>query len=169
LRIDFGDPAKGNSVLYTADSSWRFANGKLAAHNADGNAFLPLIEGVYVQPVARTVADLRDTHVDLDKVIRGTWQSRPVWIVGASSAADTTSPQFWIDVEKKVVVRFFIAFGAGDPLDVHLDDYVQAGEGMLATKVSMFQKGSPLQIEDYADWRPDAPLPDVLFDVAHWH
>src|SRR6476620_5335212 len=27
LRIDFGDPASGNGVLYTADSSWRFAAG----------------------------------------------------------------------------------------------------------------------------------------------
>src|SRR5262245_16103466 len=37
LRIDFGDPAAGNGVLYTADSSWRFRDGKLARASADGN------------------------------------------------------------------------------------------------------------------------------------
>src|SRR5207244_3477953 len=112
---------------------------------------------------------LKDTHVDLTKVTTGTWMSKPVWIVGTTSRADTTSPQFWIDAEKKVVVRFVIAFGAGDPLDVQLDDYVQAGDGMLATKVTMYQKGKPLQVEDYADWRVDVPLPDSVFNVNAWH
>ena len=43
------------------------------------------------------------------------------------------------------------------------------GDGMLATKVTMYQKGKPLQVEDYADWRVDIPLPDSLFDVRNWH
>jgi hypothetical protein len=169
LRIDFGDAANGNGVLYTADSSWRFAGGKLAAHNADGNAFLPLIEGVYVQPVAKTVAELASTHVDLSKVRAGTWMSKPVWVVGTTSASDTTSPQFWVDVERQVVVRFIVSFAPGsDPYDVQLDDYVKAGGGMLATKVSMFVKGMPAQIEDYADWRVDVPVPDSVFDLTAW-
>lgn len=169
LRIDFGDPANGNGVLYTADSSWRFSGGKLATHNADGNAFLPLIEGVYVQPVAKTVAELASTHVDLCKVRAGTWMSRPVWVVGTTSASDTTSPQFWVEVERRVVVRFIMSFAPdSDPFDVQLDDYVKAGGGMLATKVSMFVKGAPAQIEDYADWRVDVPIADSTFDLKAW-
>jgi len=169
LRIDVGDPTSGNGVLYTADSSWRFRDGKLVAHDADGNAFLPLIEGVYVQPVTKTVAELASTHVDLSKVRAGTWMGKPVWVVGATTASDTTSPQFWVDVERQVVLRFIVRFAAGgDPYDVQLDDYVKAGGGMLATKVSMFVKGAPVQIEDYADWRVDVPLPDSVFDVTKW-
>src|SRR5437868_5934786 len=33
LRIDMGDATKGNGVLYTPDSSWRFQGGKLAGKN----------------------------------------------------------------------------------------------------------------------------------------
>jgi hypothetical protein len=169
LRIDFGDATKGNGVLYTPDSSWRFAGGKLTGHNAEGNAFLPLIEGVYVNPIARTVSELAPTHVDLSKVRAGTWMGKPVWVVGTASAADTTSPQFWVDVEHKVVMRMIMSVSAGrDPLDVHLDDYVQAGGGMLATKVSMFVKGAPVQTEDYADWRTDVPLSEAIFNVQSW-
>jgi len=169
LRIDFGDPANGNGVLYTADSSWRFAAGKLTKHDADGNAFLPMIEGVYVQPVAKTVAELASTHIDLSKVRAGTWMSKPVWVVGTTAASDTTTPQFWVDVERQVVVRMIVSFAPGsDPFDVHLDDYVKAGGGMLATKVSMFVRGTPVQIEDYADWRIDVPLPDSVFDLKTW-
>ena len=54
------------------------------------------------------------------------------------------------------------------PYDVQLDDYVKAGGGMLATKVSRFVKGAPAQIEDYADWKVDIPLPDSVFDVTKW-
>ena len=168
LRIDFGDPARGNSVLYTADSSWRFASGKLAAHNADGNAFLPLIEGVYVQPVAKTITELASTHVDLSKVRSGMMGARPVWVVGTTSANDTTSAQFWVDTERKVVLRMIVSFGTGDPLDVHLDDYVPVGTGMLATKITMYSKGAPVQIEDYADWKSDMSLSDALFNAAAW-
>src|SRR5215510_11658169 len=42
LRIDVGDPAAGNGLLYTTDSSWRFRDGKLTAATANGNEFLPL-------------------------------------------------------------------------------------------------------------------------------
>jgi hypothetical protein len=169
LRIDVGDATNGNGVLYTPDSSWRFQAGKLSAKNADGNAFLPLIEGVYVQPVAKTVAELAPTRVDLSKVRSGTWMKRAVWIVGASSAADSTSPQFWVDVERQVVVRMIVTFVVGgDAYDVQLDDYVKAGNGMLATKISMFVKGAPVQTEDYADWRVDVPLADSVFDINAW-
>ena len=169
LRIEFGDPAAGNGVMYTPDSSWRFAGGKLVDSNADGNAFLPLIEGVYVQAVAKTVAELVPTHVDLNRVVAGRWRSRPVWIVGVSIREDTTSPQFWVDVATKVVVRMIVRLGSSPtPLDVHLDDYVAAGGGMLATKISMFSKGSPMQVEDYADWRADVPLTDAMFDLKSW-
>jgi len=68
LRIDFGDPKEGNGAIYTADSLWRVRGGKLANATADGNVFLPLIEGVYVQPVDRTLRELESTRVDMSKV-----------------------------------------------------------------------------------------------------
>lgn len=168
LRIDMGDPARGIGVLYTPDSSWRFNGGKVAAHTADGNPFLPLIEGVYVQPVAKTIAELAPIKVDLAKVTSGTFEGRPVWIVGAASVADSTSPQFWVESERKVVVRMIVPLAGPDPFDIQLGDYVAAGNGMLATKVTMSVKGKPVQIEDYADWKTDIPLADAVFDINAW-
>jgi hypothetical protein len=168
LRIDVGDPAAGNGVLYTADSSWRFRGGKLAGHDANGNPFLPMIEGVYVQPVAKTIAELAPLKIDMSKVRTGTRDGKPVWIVGASSPADSTSPQFWVDTEKKVVVRMIVGLGGPDPFDIHLGDYITAGGGMLATKVTMYVKGAPMQVEDYADWKVDVPISDALFNINAW-
>lgn len=169
LRIDIGDPANGNGILYTADSSWRFRGGKLAAASADGNEFLPVIEGVYVQPVSRTIADLAQSKLDLSRIAHATLDGRAVTIIGVASAADSTSPQLWVDDERNVAVRMIIPGAANrPPFDVRLTDYVPVGDGWLATKVILSIGGVPAQIEDYADWKVDVDLPDAMFSPTAW-
>lgn len=169
LRIDIGDPANGNGILYTADSSWRFRGGKLLGASGDGNEFLPVIEGVYVQPLSRTIADLAQAKLDLSHVAHGTWEGRAATIIGVASTADSTSPQLWVDDERNVAVRMIIPGGENrPPFDVRLTDYVAVGGGWLATKVILSIGGKPAQIEDYADWKVDVDLPDALFSPTAW-
>jgi hypothetical protein len=170
LRIDIGDLSAGNGVIYTADSSFRVRGGKLQSSSASGNEFLPLIEGVYVQPVARTVKELGQMKVDLTRVRTGTWEGKPVWIVGAASASDTTSPQFWVDTDRKLLQRMIISGGDGQPpLDVHLGGYERVGNGAwLATKIEMLQNGARRQAEDYSGWKVDVPVDPAMFDPAQW-
>src|SRR6185312_13490154 len=134
------------------DSSWVVRGGKLASARATGNEFLPMIEGVYVQPVVQTMRQIAHTGVDMRKVASGSYAGRPVWIVGASAPSDTASPQFWVDKGRNVVVRMIMSV-AGRPMDVHLDKYEKAGNGWLATKVAMYSNGAPLQTEEYSDWK----------------
>jgi hypothetical protein len=168
LRIDRGDPAEGNGVLYTPDSSWRFRDGKLTTATADGNDFLPLIEGVYVQPIERTVREVQKMKVDLSKVRTGRWRNRDVWIVGAASASDTTSPQFWVDQQRNVVVRAIVNTSPTSLLDISLDGYVMVGPAMLSTKIVMSTGGKVIQEEEYSDWKTDIDLPASLFDITNW-
>jgi len=170
LRIDIGDPSEGNGVLYSADSLWVMRAGKLAVARKGGNALLPLIEGVYVQPVARTTAELAPTGVDLARpVVNGRWNEQPVWIVGATSAADTASPQFWVDTESKIVVRAILVPAPGAPkMDIRLEGIVPLANGWLATKCTFFVGGVVSQVEEYGDWKANVPLPAALFDIASW-
>jgi hypothetical protein len=169
LRIDLGPPAAGNGVLYTADSSWRVRGGTLASAQAGGNEFLPMIEGVYMQPVSRTAAEVANTHIDMQRVSRGMWEGRPVWIIGAFSSVDTTSPQFWVDIERNVVVRMILSPAPGAPsMDIHLDNYVPLSGGWLATRVAMSVGGVPRQTEEYRDWSTGRELPPGLFEPATW-
>lgn len=48
LRIDVGDPALGNGVLYTADSLYVVREGKVVRRQAEGNPFLPLVVSAYL-------------------------------------------------------------------------------------------------------------------------
>jgi hypothetical protein len=170
LRIDFGDLATGNGVIYTPDSTFQVRAGQPAPPRASGNEFLPLIEGVYVQPVAKTVKELAGMKVDMSRVLSGTWEGKPVWIVGASSASDTTSPQFWVDTDRKLLVRMMIRPNEQQPpLDVHLGGYEKVGNGAwLSTKIMMYREGKPLQGEEYSDWKVDVPVDPALFDVTKW-
>jgi hypothetical protein len=168
LRIDMGDLAAGNGVLYTTDSSWRVQKGALSRTSADGNEFLPLIEGVYVQPVSKTAAEIANMHVDLSRVHAGAWRERPVWIVGASAASDTTSPQFWVDQARNVVVRAILRPDAKTTLDISLDGYEAVGPAWLATKISMAVNGKTIQTEEYYDWKTNVDLSPALFDVKTW-
>lgn len=170
LRIDIGDPKAGNGVLYTADSLVVMRAGTLAVARAGGNALLPLIEGVYVQPVERTVAELAPTKLDLGRpVIAATWEGRPVWIAGATSAADTTSPQIWVDVERKAVVRAILAPVPSLPsMDIRLEGLVPLAGGWLATKCEFYVAGVRSQSEEYQDWKANVELSPALFDVKSW-
>ena len=170
LRIDVGDPAAGNGVLYSVDSLWAMRGGHLVVARSGGNSLLPLIEGVYFQPVARTAAQLQPTGVDLARpVLPGRWNGRPVWIAGAASAADTTSPQIWVDAEREVVVRAILVPAPTAPLmDVRLDSLVPLAGGWLATQCAFYVAGKLVQREEYHDWAANVAFSPGLFDVATW-
>lgn len=169
LRIDFGDLKDKNGVIYTPDSSFRIRNGAVAARNADGNPFLPLIEGVYVQPVEQTMKELAPNKIDMSKVYRRSYNGKPTWVVGAASAADSTSPQFWVEADRKLLTRMILPLAPNaPPYDIILDGYVTAGGGWLGTKITMNQGGVAKQLEEYTDWKVDVELDPALFDPAQW-
>jgi hypothetical protein len=168
LRIDQGDLTAGNGTIYTADSSWIVRGGMLAQIRPTGNEFLPWIEGVYVQPLDVTERQVRAMGVDLAKTRKAAWRGRPVTIVGAASADDTTHSQAWIDDERQVIVRMIVADSGRPSLNVFLDDYVRVGGGWLETKVDIYVGGVLRQREEYSDWAVDVALPDALFDPAQW-
>ncbi len=166
LRIDFGEPSGGNGVLYTSDSVYSVRGGKVVKSAGEGNEFLPLIEGVYVQPVERTVKDLAGMKVDLTKVADGTWQGKPVWIVGAASG-DLSKPQFWVERDRLVLTRMLIDF-RGEMLDVDLSGYVPVKSAWLATKITMSSGGKEVQSEEYTNWNTDRQLSAALVDANQW-
>ncbi len=179
LRIDFRSPAEGRGSVNTADSTFVFRNDTLVRATAGGNPFLPVIQGVYLQPVEVTVRQLAGHHIDASKAYATAWDGRPVWVVGASSGDDTTSAQFWVDTEKLVAVRMLARGGGGGApnqplLDVRLKDYVAVGRAWLATTIDIRQGGRTVQFEEYTEWSTTTFLPLALFNrqrlitEGHW-
>ena len=177
LRIDFGDPSKGNGALYTADSLYVVRGGKITRTVGSGNPFLPFVAGVYDQPIATTLQQIAPYHFDLTRIRSDTWQGRPVYVVGATSPTDLDSPQFWIDRDRLIAVRFLVKLSPAPdakPNDIRLEKYVPIGAGWLATHVAIMDGGVVRQAEDYTDWKGDMALSNDFFvaekwsDVPHW-
>lgn len=168
LRIDMGELSAGSGVLYTADSSWRVVGGKPRPPRADGNEFIPLIQGVYVQPPAQTDAELTRLGFNMARVHLSTVEGKTVWVVGASHPTDSTVSTFAVDTARKVVMHVRIVRSGQTPIEASIGGYVRAGQGWLATRIEMSSRGQPVQTEEYSDWKVDVDLPAALFDVNQW-
>jgi hypothetical protein len=171
LRIDVGDPSAGNGALYTADSLYVVRAGKVVRTRAEGNPFLPLIVGVYIQPLDTTIAQIAPYKVDLRRIHQRDFEGKATYVVGSASPSDTTSPQFWVEKDRLIVTRFLfplIPTPDNRVQDVRLENNVPAGEGWLATRVRMLDQGKPMQTEEYSDWRVNVPLPETFFQAEHW-
>lgn len=173
LRIDIGPPDSGNGVIYTVDSIMVVRGGKVAARRAGGNPFLPLIQGVYVQPVERTLADLAKFKFDLTRTMTVGSGDSLAWVVGTSTPGDTLTPQFWVEPKRLVVTRFIGDAAPNVRLDAWLGGYVPVGKAWLATRVKILLPNGT-QEEEYQDWKANRVLPEGFFvperwlEVPHW-
>ena len=94
---------------------------------------------------------------------------------GARARDDTRSPQVWVDVERKVVVRALLVPVPGAPfMDIRLGRFVALGGGWLGTRCEFLVDGKLDQLEEYEDWKAGVDLSPALFDPAtfatatHW-
>ena len=168
LRIDMGSAPSKRGVVYSADSTYLIGDGRVMRALGGGNPLLTLLHAVYKQPVAATLAQLEPLNIDMTKMRRDTWQSRPVWVIGTTDSTDHRTPQVWVDVERLVTVRMIQTAGNGDPVDVRMDHYQPIAGGWIATHVVARMHGDPVQTEDYSNLRANLSLDPRLFDPAHW-
>lgn len=171
LRIDTAPLSDGNGSLNMPDSVIVMRGGKISATRTSGNPFLPFVVGIYTQPVETSLAQMAPQHFDLGAMHSIEVQGRKIFVVGTAKPGDLTVPQFWVEAERLVVTRALLPSSgvAGSPLlDVSLENYVKAGGGWVAVKVTMSSGGKLRQMEEYTDVRADIDLPAELFDPATW-
>ena len=133
---------------------------------AEGNPFLPLIVSVYTEPLDVTLAQIAPYKVDLSRIRVQDFEGKPTYVVGSTSPTDSTSPQIWVEKDRLIVTRFLMPLIPTPDKrlqDVRLENNVAAGDGWLATRVRMLDKGKPMQTEEYSDWRVNVPLPERSF------
>jgi hypothetical protein len=170
LRIDIEPRSAGNGIIFTADSTYRIRNGQVAGATADANPLMPFVAALYVQPVERTMLELAREHYDTTRMRADRWRGHPVAVVGSDRADDLASPQFWVDLDRLVLVRMILPSGqaGGRMLDIHMNDYRPFGHALVATRVDVIAGTDTVQSEEYRDVRVDVPLDPALFEPASW-
>jgi hypothetical protein len=167
LRIDFGDPQAGNGALFVNDHQYVYKGGKLASDKPRVHPLLVLGFVIYRQPVAKTIQQLKDLHIDLSTIHEEVWKGRPMIVIGAVPG-NLRSPQFWIDKERLYFVRW-LQPDEQDPKateEIDFDDYRQVEGGWLAQHVTVFSDDRLVFEEKYSDVWLNPAVDDHRFDPA---
>jgi hypothetical protein len=168
LRIDVAPvDSSPQTIVYRGDSLYVFARGKRATAVRQPNLLLVLGFDVYRQAPDSTIALLERERFDLQQVHEETWESRPVYVIGAARG-DLTSNQIWIDRERLVFLRLIQQRPKGGPSDIRFTEYQPLGGGWIGTVVRFFSEGKETFTEIYRDWKIDPAITDELFQVDQW-
>jgi hypothetical protein len=171
LRIEFQPADSGNGVLFANDSVFSFQLDSLRGSRPFVHPLLVLGFDVYRQPVERTVAQLQTAPrvVDLSVLSEGTWDGRPVWIVGAK-AGDLHTRQFWVDKERLVFVRMLepAPRDTSKTADTRFNKYSAVGGGWVSAEVEFLVDGQQQFLEQYDEIQTNVSLPAALWDARQW-
>jgi len=168
LRIDLGEPSKGNGVLYRGDSVYQFQEGRLVDKRVGRNPLMVLGFDVYAQSPATTLTQLEGEKIGLNVLRTDTLYGRRVFVVGAGPQ-DSTSNQFWVDAERLLFVRLIQTDAARRATrDIRFEKYVRHGDAWVAEEVKVLARGAMVFHEEYSDVRVDVPLDENLFVPEKW-
>jgi hypothetical protein len=171
LRIEFQPADSGSGVLFANDSVFSFRHDSLLGSRPFVHPLLVLGFDVYMQSVERTAAQLQTAPrvFDLSVLSEGTWNGRPVWIVGAK-AGDLHTRQFWVDKERLVFVRMLepAPRDTAKTADTRFNKYAPMGGGWVSAEVEFLVDGQQQFLEQYDEIRTNVAVPPVLWDARQW-
>jgi hypothetical protein len=166
LRIDLGEPSRGNGVLYRGDSAYSMQAGRIADRRIARNPLLILGFDVYAQEPSRTFTQLRAEKFDMTVMRMDTLNGKRMYVIGAGPGDYTTS-QFWVDAERLLFTRM-IQTDRNRTQDVRFENYVQHAGGWVAETVRVFVDGKLFFLEEYQDVRVNVVLDENLFIPERW-
>lgn len=172
FRIDFGEPAAGNAVIFSNDSVYQFKDGTLKTNKLQPNYLMLLAGGIYFMNLEEALQRLKDAGYNIDVFGEDTWQGKPVYIVGAKKG-DQHTPQFWIDQKHLYLVRTITSLPDKHLQDARFGKHIRTAGGWTETEVLFLLDGKLVQAEEYKHIQADAHLPEGLFSPhkfgkVHW-
>ena len=177
LRIDIGDPALGNAVIYANDTVYQFQRRRLTTRQPGTNPLMVLGFDVYHLPPSRTMELLSGYGYDVETMHRATQDGADYYVVGARPS-DTKRKQFWFDADRMLLWRVIEPWSPTDTSNVReirFQDYKPHGGGWVAEEVDFLRNGTRYFFEKYRDVRTDVEIDPALFDprqfttAKHWY
>jgi hypothetical protein len=158
FRINFGDGAAGNFVIFKNDSVFNYKENKLVKMRADPNTLLLLLGGMYYRELPDVQARLKQAGFDTGIFSEQTWNQQPVYVVGAL-ANDLVANQVWIDKKTLRVLRIIEKINDKDTMDMRFEAHQDWCKGYVETKVSFRRNGKLEQVEEYYDIKVSERFP----------
>jgi hypothetical protein len=162
FRIDFGEADSGNAVIFNADSSYNFKNGKLKSTRKNDDDLSFLLGGMYFYTPDQVLFKLKGLGYDLGRFHVDIWEGKPVFVIGAAKG-DTTINQLWIDQKDLYLVRM-LKFDGGRKEEGIFGEQKAFGGGWSETKCRFYFNDKLVQVETYHDCKVNVPIADAFFD-----
>lgn len=171
FRIDFGDPKKGNGVIYSKDSAYNFRDGKLGKVTVNNDDLTFLLGGMYFYPFDSVLNKLQKLGYNLDHFHMDKWKGQDVFVIGANDQNEKLN-QVWIDKEKMLLVRF-IKFDKDHKEEGILEGHKKFDRGWSETKCTFYINNKLFQKETYHDCQANSIIDSRVFDPhyfgkVHW-
>ena len=163
FRIDFGNGSEGNINLWRRDSVYVLREGEWKHRGPKVQESLILKGALYQLPVDTTLAKLTAVGIDTAIFRKAMLNERSMYVIGASTG-DDTSPQMWVDAERRNVVKRTSRLTNGKTLAVVYDDFVQVDGYWVESWVEFLLDGTLIQTERYKNIQIRDELPQEIFD-----
>jgi hypothetical protein len=150
FRIDFGEKADSNYVVFKNDSVYNFKKNALAKMRADSNTLLLILGGMYYRNFEDVVNRLKAAEYKLETLSLQQWNSEVVYVIGALEG-DLQSNQIWVNKKTLQVERILEKINATDIMDMRFEAHQSWCKGFVETKVSFRRNGKLEQVEEYYD------------------
>lgn len=170
LRIDIAPLEKGDGILFADGVLHSIRDGKVAGKRPFVHPLLVLGFDVYMQPVEKTLEQMKGLNIDMSVVHEEKWQGKTVYVVGAKEG-DLKTPQFWIEKKNLLFVRLIELTGK-DKKSIHetqFNDYRKMkGGGWVSAEVQFFVDGKRTTTEEYTDIQTGTSLDADLWNPEKW-
>lgn len=168
LRIDYGNPDLGNGLLFRADTSYQFSNGRQVRTNNGWNELLLLTQDVYLQPPELTASVLRSLGFQMSRIRTSSFDGRTAYVVGGTSVTDSSSKQFWVERDRMLLVRIRERRADGQFSDIRVGDFTPVANGFIARQTYQMLNGVPRLHQQLSQIKSDVTLDPALFDPKQW-
>ncbi len=163
FRINFGDSAQGNFVVFKNDSSYNYRNFQFKKSSYNSNTLLLLLGGMYYRDFNEVIVRLEKEHYSTRIVSTQKWRKEEVEVIGALSG-DTLSNQIWVSKKQNRVVRIIEKWDESRTMDMTFDAYQKHCKGYVETKVTFKSNGKVEQVEEYYNIKTVTAFPDEVFN-----
>ncbi len=165
FRIDFGDKAGGNCIIFKNDSSYRYKNFELRGKKYDTNVLLLLLGGMYYRELPDVMVRLQKEGYNTAVLSKQKWNRKKVYVIGAE-AGDMSSNQIWVSKKTWRVVRIIERMDGNDMMDMTFDSHQDHCKGYVETKVTFKKNGKTEQVEEYYNIQSVEKFPEDVFNPA---
>jgi len=159
FRINFGNTADGNFVVFRNDSVFNYKKGALVKTRSDSSTLLLLLGGMFYRDLKDVMKRIENARYNLNILSVQKWNDGDAYVIGAKQN-DLKSNQVWIDKKTLRVVRIIEKIDEEDVMDMRFESHQDWCKGYVETKVSFRRNGKLEQVEEYYDIKEAAKFPN---------